>query len=78
MMWIAAIADEVVDVLSVSLFSFFWHSLGAFMCANCRLLTCHVKTLGEILGLSDAIIGLTSKFSLRLMLFNIQSMLMTS
>lgn len=48
------------------------------MCANCRLLTCHVKTLGEILGLSDAIIGLTSKFSLRLMLFNIQSMLMTS
>lgn len=32
MMWIAAIADEVVDVLSVSLFSFFgilWEPLCA-------------------------------------------------
>ena len=34
MVWIAAIADEVVDVLG---------------------------TIGEILGLSDAIIGLTSE-----------------
>lgn len=64
MMWIAAIADEVVDVLSVSFFSFLRHSLRAFMNASCGLLTCNVKTLGEILGLSDAIIGLTSKFPL--------------
>lgn len=59
MVWIAAIADEVVDVLNVS---FAFLSLTFFMSASYGLLTWNVKTLGEILGLSDAIIGLTSKF----------------
>lgn len=34
MMWIAAIADEVVDVLSVSLFSFFFGILWEPLCAQ--------------------------------------------
>lgn len=56
MVWIAAIADEVVDVLNVSFLFLFSGAL------SYGLLTWDVKTLGEILGLSDAIIGLTSKF----------------
>lgn len=58
MVWIAAIADEVVDVLNVS-FTFFFFFL---MSARYGLLIWNIKTLGEIVGLSDAIIGLTSKF----------------
>ena len=47
MVWIAAIADEVVSVLGVS---------------DCSLCVVHAneQALGQILGLSDALIGLTS------------------
>ena len=49
MVWIAAIADEVVGVLQVRL-----RAQSGSLCAEAG------QAVGEILGLSDAIIGLTS------------------
>ena len=51
MVWIAAIADEVVSVLQVS------EDHG-------RRDNADNQAVGEILGLSDAIIGLTSEFAI--------------
>lgn len=56
MVWIAAIADEVVSVLQVSASVTSTSSVRELKRANAD-----DQSIGELMGLSDAIIGLTSQ-----------------
>lgn len=51
MMWIAAIADEVVDVLSVSLFSFFLAFFGSLYVRKLQVADLSCEDVGRDFGI---------------------------